>query len=250
MPAAPSATTPPNATPSVAPPSTPRAPAPRKPIALVVFLENVGHIHGVPLPRWANQVVDYVTEEYAKLLLRVYGAYRRYDRVILLEDEKATGPQLVAALRDASRTHQVDVLLLVHGQPHALVGYQGKVLVGPETFGPLLAAQRADPALLDLRMVYGVNCYGAGLAPTWLALGAKVTNGACGVNWLPEPSLSIFLRNWLGGQPFSQAVARSHRTALRWGVAIWRPSRDGRDHPFIAGSRQTIFGVHDLTIRS
>lgn len=221
-----------------------------KPLALVVFLENVGHIHGVPLPRWANTVVDYVTEEYAKLLLRAYGAYRRYARVILLEDELATGPQLAATLREASRTHQVDLLLLVHGYPHALVGHLGKVAVGPETFEPLLAAQRADPTLLDLRMVYGVNCYGASLAPTWLALGAKVTNGAVGVNWLPEPSLSIFLRNWLNGKPFSQAVERSHRAALHWGAVIWRPDANGHDHPHIAGSRQAIFGVRDLTIRS
>jgi hypothetical protein len=222
----------------------------RKPLALVVFLENVGHIHGVPLPRWANTVIDYVTEEYAKLLLRVYGAYRRYDRVILLEDELATGPHLAAALTRASRTHQVDVLLLVHGQPRALVGHLGKVSVGPETFEPLLAARRADPTLLDLRMVYGVNCYGASLAPTWLALGAKATNGACGVNWLPEPSLSLFLRAWLGGKPFSHAVERSHRAALRWGAAIWRPDAHGQDHPRIAGSRQAIFGVADLTIHS
>lgn len=222
----------------------------RKPLALVVFLENVGHIHGVPLPRWANAVVDYVTEEYAKVLLRVYGAYRRYDRVVILEDELATGPDLVGALTEASRTHQVDLLLLVHGHPRALVGYQGKVSVGPETFDPLVAEQRANPSLVDLRMVYGVNCYGASLAPTWMALGAKAVNGACGVNWLPEPSLSVFLRNWLAGKPYSQAVERSHRTALRWGQRIWRPDRKGQDHPFIAGSRQAIFGRHDLTIDS
>lgn len=224
--------------------------AQHRPAALVVFLENVGHIHGIPLPKWANRVVDYVTEEYAKLLLRVYGAYRRYERVVILEDERATGPHLVEALADASRGHQVDVLLLVHGHPRALVGYLGKVSVGPETFGPLIAAQHADPTLLNLRMVFGVNCYGASLAPVWMALGAKATNGAVGVNWLPEPSLSIFLRDWLAGRPFSQAVEHSHRTALRWGTAVWRPDPQGQDHPFIAGSRQAIFGVRDLTIHS
>ena len=60
-----------------------------KPIALMVFLENVGHIHGLPLPQWAMDVVDYVTEEYAKVLLRIYGAYRHYTKVIILEDEQA-----------------------------------------------------------------------------------------------------------------------------------------------------------------
>jgi hypothetical protein len=225
-----------------------------KPLALVVFLENVGHVHGVPLPLWATEVVDFVTEEYAKLLLHLYGAYRRYDRVVILEDELATGPQLVEALVQTSRTHRLDLLLLVHGHPQALVGHRGKVSVGMETFGPLLAAYRAGAtrgeALLDLRMVFGLNCYGVNLAPVWLALGAQATNGAVGVNWLPEPSLSVFLRNWLGGQPFSRAMQRSHQTALRWGAHLWRPNSNGQDHPRIAGSRQAIFGVRDITIDS
>jgi hypothetical protein len=114
----------------------------------------------------------------------------------------------------------------------------------------LLAAYRQDPSLIDLRMVFGLNCYGVTLAPVWLALGAKAVNGAAGVNWLPEPSLSIFLRNWLGGQPFSIALERSHRTALRWGARLWPAAADGSDHPNIAGSRQAIFGVRDVTINS
>lgn len=221
-----------------------------KPLALVVFLENVGHIHGVNLPHVATQAVDFVTEEYAKFLLWLYGAYRRYDQVIILEDERAIGPELVNALTQASRAHTVDLLLLVHGRPGALVGCRGQVNVGAETFRPLLKAYQQDPSLVDLRMVFGLNCYGATLAPTWLALGASAVNGAVGVNWLPEPSLSVFLRNWLGGRTFSQALQRSHQTALRWAAWIWPAAADGSDHPRIAGSRQAIFGVRDVTINS
>jgi len=219
-------------------------------LALVVFLENVGHISGVPLPRVATQVVDFATEEYAKALLWLNGAYQRYDQVIILEDERATGPELVAALTQASRSHTVDLLLLVHGRPGALVGCRAQVDVGAETFQPLLAAYRQDPTLLNLRMVFGLNCYGASLAAVWLDLGAQAVNGAVGVNWLPEPSLSIFLRNWLRGEPFSVALQRSHQTALRWAAWIWPAAPDGGDHPKIAGSRQAIFGVRDITIDS
>lgn len=230
-------------------PAKPDLAKPAKPLALVVFLENVGHIQGVPLPQVATHIIDFVTEEYAKVLLRLYGAYRRYDRVIILEDARATGPELAHALTSASRSHTVDLLLLVHGRPGALVGCRAQTDVGPETFKPLIAAQRQQPGTIDLRMVYGVNCYGTSLAPVWMALGAQAVNGAVGVNWLPEPSLSIFLRNWLRGQPFSVAFARSHRTALRWGARLW-PATAGIDHPKIAGSRQAIFGVRDITINS
>ena len=219
-----------------------------KPLALVVFLENVGHVASLHLPQWVTATIDFLTEEYAKLLLRLYGAHNRYDRVIILEDARATGPQLTAALLDASRTHTVDVLLLVHGHTGLLVGHRGRHTVGAETFAPLLDRYAADPAALDLRMVYGLNCYGITLAPTWLALGAQVANGAVGVNWFPEPSLSVFLRRWLAGQPYSDAVVASNVTANRWWRRILRSSLTDRPHPWLVSSQQIIIGRRDVRI--
>jgi hypothetical protein len=221
-----------------------------KPRALVVFLENVGHIHGVPLPEWTKDVIDFVTEEYAKLLLRWYGAHRQYDYVIILEDDAATAPQLVDALLALGGDYVTDLLLLVHGRSGSLVGHRDRRHVDGSAFARLEAIVRAQPDALNLRMVYGVNCYGASLAQTWLRLGAQVVNGACGVNWLPEPSLSTFLRYWLRGAPFSVALMASHQQGLRWGQRIWPPNQEGQDHPRIAGSRQAIFGVRDVTIHS
>lgn len=220
-----------------------------KPLALLVFLENVGHLHGIKLPQWAMNTIDFVTEEYAKLVLRLYGAHRCYDRVWVLEDARATGPNLAASLLELSRTHTVDVLLLVHGQERCLIGHRNLSRVGDETFGPLRARYAADPSLLDLRVVYGVNCFGLSLAETWLALGAQAVNGAVGVNWLPEPSITVFLRDWLGGKPFSTAVEHSYRVASRAWRHVWRPS-GGRDHDFIATSRQTVVGMRDVTIEA
>jgi hypothetical protein len=223
-----------------------------KPLALVVFLENVGHIAGLKLPQWVMNTIDYVTEEYAKTLLHVYGAYRRYDRVVVLEDAAATGAQLAASLLATSRTHTVDVLLLVHGHEGQLVGYKGGERVGAETFAALLAAYRGDPAALDLRMVYGLNCYGLSLAATWLDLGAQAVNGAPGVNWFPEPSLSVFLRRWLGGDSYSAAVVAANSTATRWWGKLLKsdPKQPQVEHPWICSSRQVVFGRADLTIAS
>ena len=221
-----------------------------KPLALVVFLENVGHIAGLTLPQWAMNTIDFATEEYAKALLHWHGAYRQYDRVIILEDERATGPQLAAALLDAGRTHTVDILLLAHGHEGRIVGYRGREWVGPETFNALLRAYRRDPAALDLRMVYGLNCYGLTLAATWLALGAKVANGSPGVNWFPEPSLSVFLRNWLGGSTYSEAVIASNTAATRWWSKLLKlfPAPLAEEHPWIGSSRQIVFGKEDVRL--
>lgn len=218
-----------------------------KPPALVVFLENVGHIHGLNLPNWAMNTVDFVSEEYAKILLRLYGAYRRYDRVIILEDQRATGPDLADALLVRSRTHRVDVLLLVHGHEGCLVGYRGQEMVGAETFRRLGQIYNQDQNALDLRMVYGLNCFGASLASTWMDLGAEVVNGAVGVNWFPEPSLSVFLCNWLGGQSYSRAVRQSNRRANQVWYRLLR-STPQNVHPWILSSRQIIYGRDDITI--
>ena len=226
------------------------APAVGKPLALIVFLENVGHIHGVNLPNWAMTAIDWLTEEYAKLLLRLLGAYRRYHRVVILEDHAATAANLTVALVEVSATHTVDQLLLVHGQERCLIGYKGRELVDAAAFDRLLARYVEDTSLLDLRMVYGLNCYGASLASTWLALGAQAVNGAHAVNWLPEPSLSLFLRQWLNGANFSEAVGYSARRARATGKLLWRDRADGSEHPYIAGSRQIVYGRRDVTITS
>ena len=105
--------------------STASTPVAAKGRALLVVLENVGYISGLDLPDWAMTVIDFVTEEYAKILLRLLGAHRRYDRVLILEDADVTNEKMAAALLDLSREHRVDQLLLVHGQKECLVGYQG-----------------------------------------------------------------------------------------------------------------------------
>ena len=226
------------------------APLFRKPIALVVFLENVGHIAGLKLPSWAMQLIDYITEEYAKLLLRLLGAYRRYDKIVILEDELANGYDFSTALIEVSRTHRVDVLILAHGYIEQLVGFRDKVRVGQETFSPLCDAYGREPSLLDLRMVFGINCYGHSLISTWRQLGAQVVNGSIGVNWFPEPTLTIFLYNWLRGLPYSEAVRRSNHTANRFWQYIWKRNPDGTPHAFLTSSRQVIVGGCDITIES
>ena len=227
-----------------------KSPALKKPLALLVVLENVGHLAGFHLPDWAKNTIDFVTEEYAKMRLWQLGAYARYDRVEILEDEQVTGAEVVNTLLRLSLTHCVDQLLLVHGQDHSLVGYRAQYHVDHTFFDPLLDAYASNPQLLDLRMIYGLNCFGASLAPTWIQLGACAVNGSIGVNWLPETSLSVFLKHWLGGSTFSRAVAESNRRAIAVGKRVWPNDHDGHENVHIAGSRQIVFGRHDLTLHT
>ena len=223
------------------------APA-RKGRALLVILENVGHISGMDLPPWAMTAIDYVTEEYAKLLLRLLGAHRRYDRVVILEDAEVHNEGMAAALFDLSANHRVDLLLLVHGQQECLVGYRGQAYIDDGLFQTLRSAYQRDPSVLDLGVVFGLNCSGASLHPTWLPLATDAGNGAVGGNYLPEPSLTLFLLRWLNGATYSQAVATSFRWARRVGRLIWRDKADGSEDPHIAGSRQIVYGRRDVRL--
>jgi hypothetical protein len=75
-------------------------------------------------------------------------------------------------------------------------------------------------------------------------------NGSPGVNWFPEPSLSVFLRRWLAGHPYSEAVIASNDTATRWWRRLLKTKNDAPDeeHPWIQSSRQVVFGVRDVRI--
>lgn len=202
------------------------------------------------LPTWLSALLDWVTEEYAKLTVRLQ-TRKHYDRIVVLEDERATAVHLWHALlvAGASGATVVDVLMLVHGQPGYACGYKLDQ-VGPDFFDGLRRLQAAGVVRLNLRAVYQMNCYGETLAGEWLSLGAQAVNGSIGINWLPEPSLSLFLNHWLRGNSFGQAVDRSYQGASRLLGLVWRPryDADGRRHSHdkIASSQMLVFGDREL----
>ena len=211
---------------------------------LIVFIENAGRVAGVDLPRWASQLLDWSTEEYGKLAVRLQ-ARRHYSQIVFLEDEKATARHLLHALMDADDA-VIDVLMLVHGQAGYACGC-GDHRVSADFFAALRQLQSAGLARFRLNAVYQMNCYGQTLGEEWLSIGAQAVNGAVGVNWLPEPSLSVFLHGWLGGRPFGESVERSNRAASRLLGQVWRGQ--GSPHPKIASSQMLVFGDKELRSR-
>jgi hypothetical protein len=213
---------------------------------LIVFLENGGQFGGVTLPSWAARLLDWSTEEYGKLVIRLQ-TWRHYRQIVILEDDRATAAALWQALLAAGDS-QIDVLLLVHGLPGVACG-RNDHWIGADFFDALRRLRTAGLAHFRLRAVYQMNCYGQSLAGDWLSLGAQAVNGAVGVNWLPEPSLSVFLFNWLGGKTFSDSIERSYRRASRLFGLVWRPQTEhGQPHDRIASSQMLVYGDRDLRI--
>ena len=122
---------------------------------------------GIAPPRTARSMAPVQTLQKCAGRERLpHGAPRCYDRIVVLEDDRATAEHLTVALVDLSVTHTVDQLLSVHGLERSLVGYKGREYVDAAAFDVLLARYVEYDSLLDLRVVYGVNCYGASLAST------------------------------------------------------------------------------------
>jgi len=69
---------------------------------------------------------------------------------------------------------------------------------------------------LKLRMVWQCNCQGSSLNETWRKLGARVTAGSRFNNYYPT-RFNGFIRRWLDGESFGQAVTESDNPMVRTG---------------------------------
>ncbi len=223
---------------------SPLSPAPTGK-GLVVFLENGGSFGPWSLPPRLRQCLDFSTEEIAKQLLHWHGAQAAYDQMWILEDHRALPAELMSALLGASQRHMVDLLILAHGHPGGIVGWQGN-LVGASFFAEMQDWRDRHPGSLHLRAVYTIACHSVHQAFAWLQLGAQAVNGIGGENWLPEPTLSLFLRRWCRGQTFGMAAVGAHRQAYTWGCQL--AGRHPLWHRRMVMSQQFIAGAQDITI--
>lgn len=214
---------------------------------LVLLQENSGR---VPLPastpprlrRVVYAALDWVAEEFegVKTLLQ---ARRGYSGVLLLHGTRGTRAHLLQALvAEARRGRVVDLMVLGHGLPERLL-LRGEALAGGP--GGSLRALAADArthrvARLPLRLVYMCNCYGATVADDWLVAGAAAAVGTRLDNYLPEPTTTFFLANWLAGMPAGEAARDAYARAVPW-VAPFLPQRR------IAESELVVAGDEELT---
>ena len=188
--------------------------------ALVVFLENTGALPfqweskvGKLVQEGLEKVIDYIAEEFSKWLNKFADAKgKKYKKVIILEDSKATYANLKSTLQDlAKREFVIDVFTLAHGDSNSFSGYNGVSITGSDLKG--IRDSYGKP--LPLRVVYMMNCKGGGLNDEWLYVGAKATAGSINNNYIPEPMMSKFWNNWLRGDNFTTAVTTAYDDSVK-----------------------------------
>ena len=188
--------------------------------ALVVFIENTGALPfqwdskvGKIVQEGLEKVIDYISEEFSKWLNKFADAKgKKYREVIILEDAKATYSSLKSTLQDlAKREFIIDVFTLAHGNSSSFSGYNGSSISG----GDLKAIRDTYGKPLPLRVVYMMNCKGAGLNDEWLYVGARAVAGSIENNYIPEPMMSKFWNNWLRGDNFTTSVTNAYTDSVK-----------------------------------
>lgn len=204
---------------------------------LVILIENGGVDLGIPtlveklLPYvpgadlipdvYRQKLVDYIREKIRSftdnLLETVELSANRYTAakptlfgdVVILRDGTASYQDLKGKLLTLSRAGKImDLFILTHGSDKFISvpgGINDQKIRDMKT-------ENGKP--LSIRSVYMMNCVGSSLNQAWIDAGAKVSSGALRNNYLPEPTMFFFWKNWQKGQNFENAVTSAYRKTI------------------------------------
>jgi hypothetical protein len=196
------------------------------PRVLVILQENSGQ---VALPealsgaqkQAIHAVIDTLAEDFEKVSASM-NTIGLYQEIVNLSDTACTRQNLVNALVDHTlKNHAIHLVVLGHGNVDTL-SLHGEVLTGGTngSIRTILAeAQTRGCPHINLHMVYMCNCQGSSLNDDWLAIGAKVSIGTRGNNYMPEPMTGQFLAHWTMG--FSAQAAA--QTSYQLSIPVWTP---------------------------
>jgi GH24 family phage-related lysozyme (muramidase) len=252
--------------------------------ALVILIENGGVDLGIPdladkllsvlpgtslLPDGVRQkIIEFLRTrikgatdsllETAELAANRYTAAKPefYGEVTILRDGSASYGDLKSRLISLSRAGSIiDLFILTHGN-RDYISVQGGI-TGDKIRG--IKAEYGKP--LTIRAVYMMNCVGASLNQAWLDAGARVSAGARGNNYLPEPTMFFFWKNWKGGQSFESAATGAYAATVKLmnealrgflrelpGGAVVADAVDFSGFDFVRDSAPVIDGRRSLTI--
>lgn len=180
--------------------------------------------------------------------------------VVILRDGTASYQDLKDRLLALSRAGKiVDLFILTHG-------WKDLISVAGQIDSQKIRSMKAENGKpLSIRSVYMMNCVGASLNQAWIDAGAKVSSGALGINYLPEPTMYFFWQNWKEGQTFENAVTSAYRKTINLmneavrtfliplpipGAGLLGPFINFENMDFVKQSAPVIQGQRNVTINS
>jgi hypothetical protein len=195
---------------------------------------------------FADNVIDFTAELSQSVGFGRRALFHYGNRFINLTDRQCTRSNLLNALISETKAGRtIDLAVLGHGSDNSLRLFAGEALTG-QTFttsqvtlatGGRITVRRENPGTIrslltearerernpnfrfNLRLVHMCNCFGATLNDDWLAIGAKTSVGAPGLNWMPVPMIDVFWDKFLSDDiTVQEAMERSLAESRR----VWR----------------------------
>jgi hypothetical protein len=226
-------------------------PLPRQPLppivtkkVLIVLQENTGRLAYIPDSIPANEramieaVIDVLAETFEDLKASLQG-YGKYNKVVLLTDNNCTRQKLLDNLVIYSiKGWTIDLLIMGHGNNDKLELKNRNYLYGEPKYASAppghrpktnIRSLKADALArgcnrINLRLVYMCNCWGSTTNDDWQAIGALHVIGPMGLNVMPEPQITFFFHNWLGGQTPQQAALNAYNGSIPFYMLIYPPT--------------------------
>jgi GH24 family phage-related lysozyme (muramidase) len=225
--------------------------------ALVVLMENGGIdlgvgamvdrvLAGLPggtslpgrdaLVRLVDEKIRETTDnllENAEMVINRYSsaAPGSYSSVHMLRNGTGVYSALKDKLIELTRSNRIiDLFVLTHGSSDS-IALEGSERINGDKIKQIRSVHNGGQPI-RLRAVYMMNCVGSSLNPAWLEIGAKVSAGSLANNYIPEPTMYYFFRNWKAGQTFGDAVRNAYDSTistiegiLKSGLRVAGPAR-------------------------
>ena len=127
-----------------------------------------------------------------------YGAYRS------LTDDAATFDRFVDAIENYSDDgYLVDLLINLHGTE------AGEIVFSDEFYPLTQITSEIASRELNVSVVYQTVCFGSTMLDEWEAIGIHAINGSVGDNLYVNFAPGAFLKHWIAGMNFDDAVQQA-----------------------------------------
>lgn len=205
-----------------------------KPVALIVVVENLDGLEGSYLeagyelykedamPIFSDMFdvsIDSIDDLSLNEIIEIYGekwqiegicaeAENNYDEIRSLTDNQATEENLKNNLLDLKNNgYAIDMVFCLHGSEYEFCLYDKDIVV--QNFADFLNNNQ-----INIRMLYQTCCYGAYTISDWEEAGIYAVNGASGYNQMTLFSPAYFLKNWISGMSYEEAVFRAYEEEI------------------------------------
>ncbi|MBI3271059.1 MAG: hypothetical protein HYZ53_18795 [Planctomycetes bacterium] len=205
-------------------------------------------IHEMSFEEWWMPVSDTIAESITQsVALAQSGASPyRYDKVVVLQDERFEPDRVLTELARLSADYDYDLHLLCHGGPNSFQGGDHASFEMSTFFLPLMQGILKGGIKSAPRAVYQMNCSSGTLVAEWLAIGARAVCGTGGekINSMPTQYFH-FLQHWMANETFQDSVRSEFQEARGYYDVLYALAPEK-----VEDSRHFVFGRGGLRITS